>query len=105
MSDISAGGDFNPAVLAQAIAHGQWRVARRARLDGQPVIELTETSAGPVHPLPVELWVNAQTYLPLRCDGGGVSEVFGYLPPTVANRALLQVPIPRGFPRSDPFSR
>jgi hypothetical protein len=99
MTDISAGGDFNPAVLAQAIAHGQWRVVRRTRLDGQPVIELTETTAGPISPLPVELWVNAQTYLPLRCDGGGSSELFGYLPPTAANLALLQVPIPRGFPR------
>lgn len=105
VSDISTGGSFNPAVLAQAVAHGQWRVARRARLDGQPVIELTETTAGPIFPRPVELWVNAQTYLPLRCDGGGVSEVFAYLPPTAANLALLQVPIPRSFPRSDPFSR
>src|SRR5260221_8890052 len=105
ISDIRAGRFFNPAVLARAIAQGQWRVVRRTRLDGQQAIELSETAAGPISPLPVDLWVNAQTYLPLRCDGSGFSEVFGYLPPTTVNLALLQVSIPRGFPRSDPFSR
>ena len=105
VSDISAGGSVNPAVLARAIAQRQWRVVSRTRLGGQQAIELSETAAGPISPLPVELWVNAQTYLPLRCDGSGFSEVFGYLPPTVVNLALLQVPIPHGFPRSDPFSR
>jgi hypothetical protein len=104
-SDISAGGPLNPAVLARAIAHGQWRVLRRTPLDGQQAIELTQTTPGPINPLPVDLWVNAQTYLPLRCDGSGFSELFGYLPPTAVNLALLQVRIPRAFPRSNPVSR
>jgi len=28
---------------------------------------------------------------------------YEYLPPTPANLALLQVPIPRDYPRSNPF--
>jgi hypothetical protein len=94
---------FNPAVLARAIAQGQWQVLRRTRLDGQPAIELSETSRGTFQPLPELLWVNAQTYLPLRCEGPVSTETWAYLPPTSANRAQLRVPIPRGYPRSDPL--
>jgi hypothetical protein len=101
LSDISPGSPFNPAMLAQAIARGQWRILRRTRLDGQPTIELSETAKGPVIPLPQLLWVNARTYLPLRCTGPDATLGFAYLPPTRANLAALQVPIPRGFPRSD----
>jgi hypothetical protein len=104
-SDVSAGGPYNPAVLAQELAQGQWRVVGRARLDGQPVIELSETASGPFSPRPQEVWVNAHTDLALQYNGGGGHGTFGYLPPTAHNLALLQVPIPHGFPRSNPFSR
>ncbi|HEY1916339.1 MAG TPA: hypothetical protein VGH27_12265 [Streptosporangiaceae bacterium] len=104
-SDVSAGGSYNPVVLAQGLAHGQWRVAGRTRLDGQPVIELSETASGPISPRPQDVWVNARTGLALRYDGSGGYGTFGYLPPTAHNLALLQVPIPHGFPRSNPFSK
>jgi len=109
-SDIGPGAIFGPSNLARDIASGAWRVVGRARVDGQPTIELTETDRGDndtaLEPLPVRLWVNAQTYLPVRLvtgppdsiEGMGVQD-FHYLPPTPANLALLQVPIPPGYPR------
>jgi hypothetical protein len=107
-SGVGAGGMFSPATLAKAIARGQWRVLRRARLDGQPAIVLSETAKGSIAPLPFLLWVNARTGLPLTyvSGGGGTtsSGIFSYLRPSPANLALLRVTIPRGYPRSDPGS-
>jgi hypothetical protein len=86
----------------------------RTRLDGQPAIELRETHTSallPRNPQPVPglLWVNERTHLPIRwITGAGTSSVtqqdYAYLPPTPANLALLRVPIPRDYSRSNPFS-
>jgi hypothetical protein len=105
-SGVGAGGMFSPATLAQGIARGQWRVLRRTRLDGQPVIVLSETPKGNISPLPFLLWVSARTGLPVKyaSGSGGLtsSGIFAYLRPTPANMALFRVPIPRGYPRSHP---
>jgi hypothetical protein len=100
---------FNPAALVRGIADGAWRVVGRTRLDGQQAIELSETGRGTeiLEPMPVRLWVNAQTYLPIRLVSGAAStgmtvQDFRYLPATAANLALLRVPIPAGYPRSTP---
>ena len=105
-SDIGAGGMLSPASLAQGIASGQWRITHRARLEGQPAIELSETSHGRnvIEPLPTLLWVNARTHLPIRMiNGVGLATVtlneWAYLPPTPANLKLLRVHIPPGYPR------
>jgi hypothetical protein len=108
-TDISAGGMLSPASLARGIAAGQWRIVRRTRLEGQPAIELSETSHGPdvIEPLPTLLWVNARTHLPIRMvNGVGSASVtrdeWAYLPPTAANLKLLEVHIPPGYPRYFP---
>jgi hypothetical protein len=108
-SDIGAGGFLSPASLARGIAEGEWRVVHRARIAGQPAIELSETNRGPDHimPLPTLLWVNARTHLPIRMvNGVGHATVttneWTYLRPTTANLRLLQVPIPPGYPRYVP---
>ena len=105
-SGVGAGGMFSPATLAQGIARGQWRVLRRTRLDGQPVIVLSETSKGNIAPLPFLLWVSARTGLPVKYASGSgrltSSGVFVYLRPTPANMVLFRVKIPRGYPRSSP---
>jgi hypothetical protein len=100
-TDISAGGMLSPASLARGIAAGQWRIVRRTRLEGQPAIELSETSHGPdvIEPLPTLLWVSARTHLPIRMvNGVGSTSVtrneWAYLPPTAANLKLLDVHIP-----------
>jgi hypothetical protein len=108
-TDISAGGMLSPASLARGITAGQWRIVRRTRLEGQPAIELSETSHGPdvIEPLPTLLWVNARTHLPIRMvNGVGSTSVtrdeWAYLPPTAANLKLLEVHIPPGYPRYFP---
>jgi hypothetical protein len=107
-SDVGTGGFFDPSLLARGVATGAWRVVGRTHLDGQQAIELSETGHGQdvLEPLPVRLWVSAQTYLPIRLvfGSGHGSEAtaiqdFRYLPPTPANLALLRVPIPAGYPR------
>jgi hypothetical protein len=109
MTDGGAFGVGTPAALVRGIADGAWRIVGRTGLDGQQAIELRETGSGPeiIEPLPVLLWVNAQTYLPIRLVSGVTStgvtiEDFSYLPPTAANLAQARVPIPAGYPRSTP---
>jgi hypothetical protein len=97
--------DLQPAALAQEITNGLWRVTRRGHVHGQQAIELTETPDGHYQPLPTLLWVNAYTFLPLRMLNGAGTRDWAqmdwyYLRPTPAHLALLQVPIPPGYPRS-----
>ncbi|HEY2265064.1 MAG TPA: hypothetical protein VGI96_20740 [Streptosporangiaceae bacterium] len=101
-SDVGPGGAFSPSLLARGLTAGAWRVVGRAHVDGQPAIELKENGyrKGIPESLPGRLWVNAQTYLPIRLVFGGSVQDFRYLPPTPANLALLRVPIPAGYPRS-----
>jgi hypothetical protein len=108
-SDVGAGSPFNPAALVRGIAGGAWRVVVRTRLDGQQAIELSAAGRGRYifKPMPTRLWVNAQTYLPIRLVSGAAStgmavEDFSYLPATPASLALLRVPIPAGYHRSAP---
>ncbi len=110
-SDVGAGAMFNPANLAGGIADGAWRVVGRTSVDGQQAIKLSETGRGRdiIEPLPVLLWVNAQSYLPIRlvqgssnANGGSAVQEFSFLPATAANLALLQVPIPAGYRRAAP---
>jgi hypothetical protein len=104
-TDVSAGGFYDPSLLARGAAAGAWRVVGRAQLDGQPAIELKDSGyrKGIPEVLGGRLWVNARTYLPIRLvmgSGGSMAvQDFRYLPPTPANLALLRVPIPVGYPR------
>jgi hypothetical protein len=102
-SDVSAGSLFSPAAIAQGIAAGKWRVEGRTELDRRLTLVLREM-AGQIQPEPFVLWVDAQTYLPLKWTAGTgtffSSGTYAYLPPTPANMALFTVPIPEGYPRS-----
>jgi hypothetical protein len=94
---------ISPAQLAQQIAKGQWRVTHRTHLDSQLAIELTATAASGLTPLPVVLWVNAHTHLPIRMISGRgtvTQAEWFYLKPTPTSLALLQARIPAGLPRS-----
>lgn len=98
-------GDPSPSSLAHEIAKGQWRVTRRAWLNGQRAILLTETAKGSYEPLPTLLWVNERTFLPLRMINGQgrkmwAQEDWHFLAPTKQNLANLHVTIPPGYHRS-----
>lgn len=76
-------------------------------MSGQPAIVLTETKTGHYQPLPTVLWVNTRSFLPLRMNQGAGRSGHAlldwhYLKPTAANLELLRVPIPAGYPRSNP---
>lgn len=96
--------DLRPGALAKEITGGLWRVTRRAWYEGQPAVELAETPKGHYRPLPVVLWVNAHTYLPLRMlwgPGTPPSTVnWSFLKPTPGNMALLNARIPVGYRHS-----
>jgi hypothetical protein len=106
----------SPLSIWELIHNVPWSVVGRTELDGQPAIKLKLEGSGQ----PSYLWVNAQTYRPLRetytfggdgmlgvgANGSWHSLNFGqasivtdyqYLAPTTANLAKLTVPIPSGF--------
>jgi hypothetical protein len=82
-------------------------ISSHATIDGQPAIEVSYPGAnGLLHFL---LWVNAQTYLPLRMDklhlmneypNSVQQHDFQFLPPTPANLAMVSVTIPPGYNRA-----
>jgi hypothetical protein len=97
-----------PLSIWELIHNESWSVVGRTELNGQPAIKLKMGSAVPVY-----LWVDAQTYRPLRetySFGAGMDGTNGeqasmvsdyqYLAPTPANLAKLSVPIPPGFHRT-----
>jgi len=97
--------DLLPSALAKEITHGLWRVTRRGRYEGQPAIELTQTPKGMYRPLPVVVWVNAHTHLPLRMlwgPGTPPSTVvsWSFLRPSKASLALLNARVPAGYPHT-----
>jgi hypothetical protein len=99
----SSVGVYLTAGLAQGIAEGEWRVTGRTYLAGQRAIALTKARAGSYRPAPATLWLNANTYLPLRMINGAgtsvVSQSWQYLEPTAANLAMLKVPVPNDYRR------
>ena len=82
-------------------------ISPHATVDGQPAIEVSYPGANGL--LRVLLWVNAQTYLPLRMDKQHYLNTypdsvqqhdFQFLPPTPANLAKVAVTIPPGYKRA-----
>jgi hypothetical protein len=109
---ITDGDSGSPLSIWELIHNEPWSIVGRTELDGQPAIKLKFKGS--------YLWVNAQTYQPLRETStfGGSSEGYEmgngkklpldsgqatfvidyqYLAPTAANLAKLTVPIPKGF--------
>jgi hypothetical protein len=94
--------DFgSPLSIWNLVHNGNWSVIGRTELDGRPAIQLKLNLGSS---LPVYLWVDAQTDLPLRettdFAGYAMRTDYQYLAPTPANLAKLTVPIPPGFRRT-----
>jgi len=112
-------GSLSPAPIRQQVASGIFTVAGPASVQGQPAVQLTWTMLeGPPgrqhHGVTTRLWVDAQTYVPLQVVTSSwlqppgqprtafqtVTRQYRFLPPTPANLALLNPPIPAGFTRT-----
>lgn len=111
LMDASAGSPLNIWYL---VHDGNWSVVGKTELDGRPAIKLRFTL---VSNSTRYLWIDAQTYLPLRDTFSGVVGMFStpqgvvttrdstrndyqYLAPTAENLAKLTAPIPPGFTRT-----
>jgi hypothetical protein len=101
----------DPAKLGQTIrrqvASGRFHVVGRGVIAGRAAVHLRRfvtnphTVAGFIRTLPVDEWVDASTYLPLRIkEVGGLTQsvsTYRWLPRTSANLAKLDVALPAGF--------
>jgi hypothetical protein len=97
--------------LRDEVADGHASELGTGTVDGQPVIEL---SLRDPHGTPLLLWVNEQTYLPVRESfnyqsttgaqqtHGTSTSAYQYLAPTDANLAQLKVTVPTGFTPTAP---
>jgi hypothetical protein len=81
---------------------GQFRVAGHQRLGGTETIKLVDVPSRQRGYRPQTVWVDPSTYLPVAMEytdypGTQTHTTFEWLPPTKANLANLNVPVPAGF--------
>jgi hypothetical protein len=110
-SSVLLAGSLSPSLIRGEIASGRFTVLGRVSLDGRQAIELTWSSSLGRLAVTTTLWVDAQTYLPLRSTStmraalhGAPLEtdttVYQILSATPSNLDLLSPPIPAGFTRT-----
>jgi hypothetical protein len=91
------------AQLRTALSCGDLKVAGSGTVDGVSAVELVgHFSNGDAA---LTYWVNATTYLPFRFTAKSIGTFqmnIQWLPPTAANLAKLNVPIPAGFTQVSP---
>jgi hypothetical protein len=84
------------------LACGQFVVAGKQRLDGTETIKLVDVPSRQRGYRPQTVWVDPSTYRPVAMEytdfpGTEAHTTFEWLPPTKANLANLNVPVPAGF--------
>jgi len=91
------------AQLRKALPCGDLKVVGSGTVGGVPAVELSgHFSNGDAA---LTYWVNATTYLPFRFTakaGGTFQMTLQWLPPTAANLAKFNLPIPAGFTQVPP---
>jgi hypothetical protein len=102
---------FSPSLIRSEIASGRFTVDGTVKLNGQDTVELSWTeriAPGPASS-PVTLWVDAQTYVPLRetyviAEPGAVTVkttvTYQMRAAATANLEVLTPVIPTGFTRA-----
>lgn len=92
-----------PRTIEHDVTTGDYTVAGRAVVGGQPALKLVSTSTTTgLHQETklTTLWVNARTYLPIQAtstDHLTEQTTFTWLPATANNTAILKVQVPAGF--------
>ncbi|HEX4255976.1 MAG TPA: hypothetical protein VH089_12845, partial [Streptosporangiaceae bacterium] len=110
---IEAGSPIeSPAQLRQEISSGFFKIIARTQLAGQATLELRHTFPSPPgsRAWTRDLWVSAQTYLPIRSVSSSTegtpaqgyqsdvtTNTFQFLPATAATLAHLAPVVPAGF--------
>lgn len=94
-----------PIMLRTALSCGKLKLAGTGQIAGASVVKLVQRGDGAT----LTYWVSSSTYLPVRVsivfsapDSTPEQDDFQWLPPTPANEALLNLPIPAGFKRVSP---
>ncbi|HEY6311208.1 MAG TPA: hypothetical protein VIY52_10445 [Streptosporangiaceae bacterium] len=107
-SSVLLAGSLSPSLIRDQIASGRFTVVGTVRLQGRQAVEITwSQSPGPIT-VATTLWVDAQSYVPLRSVDimragpnhsllGTDTTDYQILPATPANLDLLNPPIPAGF--------
>jgi hypothetical protein len=107
--NITTGLPLDATAIRREITSGRLHVITRTRLGGKPAIELGMTlpgrTTGPLRVTIAHLWVNADTYLPMRqllqfSDGTQDLSNYTFLQPTATNLAKLKPVIPAGYHRT-----
>jgi hypothetical protein len=99
LGDTGNGTDW-ATLVRQALKCGAYQTAGTEQVDGVAAVKLVPAT---LPDLGIVLWVDPSTYLPVRVrgttvDGHLLSQAdIRWLPPTAANLANLDVPIPAGF--------
>lgn len=110
-SSVLLAGSLSPSLIRDEIASGRFTVLGRVSLAGRQAIELTWSSSLGRLTVTTTLWVDAQTYQPLRSVATtraalhdllitAATTEYHILPATPANLDLLSPPIPAGFTRT-----
>ena len=88
-----------PDFIRSQLACGAYTVAGKQVLGGVDAVKITGGSGQ------ITLWVNPVTYLPMRLEQGGLTQInFQWLAPTRANLAMLNMPVPASFQHVAPPS-
>lgn len=96
---LTGGANAWPAFIHSQLACGAYTVAGKQTLGGVDALRITGSSGQ------FTLWVNPVTYLPMRLQAGGLMQInFQWLPPTPANLAMLNMPVPASFQQVPPPS-
>jgi hypothetical protein len=97
-----------PRTIEHDVTTGDYTVAGRAVVEGQPALKLVSTSTTTgLHQETklTTLWVNARTYLPIQATSSDhliEQTTFTWLPATTNNTAILSAEVPGGFRRVAP---
>jgi len=105
------GAKYVANMIREQAASGAFTLIGSGMINGRPVFQLrravtlhTNTAPGqqPAAKMTINIWVDASDYLPVRQETSfapnAVSRTtYSWLPPTPANRAKLNLVVPRGF--------
>jgi hypothetical protein len=100
-------GDW-PDLIQAELSCGAFRLAGTQVVDGVNAIKIIARSDSALFdPVTFTLWVDPSTYLPVRIVDSGAGQSVTqmdsrWLPPTPANRALVDLSVPAGFKRVAP---